>query len=813
MYNNDFRPAKRAHSPDFEDTNFRGSYRGHPNYQFNKRHRGDSSNQILTIDEKITKLGDTGFRTSDIGLLAKEIDLDLATKVGEEDKISALTSKICKCIVAFPSRVATYATLIGLISVKHYNVSCQIINSLHASYPVYLESQRWNEALTIIHLLSSLVNCKVIRPSALLSQFELLLEITTEENIPQARSDYYVYTVLSSLPYVALELSTQSEQGTFDQMLSSIETYLAKRSKSHLDAIRVWLSSDSTLQMDYLESLWIQTKNFRANNWTETFLNRPYNDKEYKDIMASSLIPQNSPTIQIPAHSSDYIYPGPKIVFRLYDDDVTEYNRSIPGSDKIERFCIENHIRNMIDEIPSDSRDCARHLSHMYHHEQLPMKHILIETILGELFTLPQPKHPEILYHSLLYELSNRYPSSKNPDEFKFNYESILNEAVKVLYENMESMNVTCFNRLIEWFSFHLNNTDFIFPWQSWTDATCKDPSSPKAVFVREILERCIRLTFHKKISVMVNEYLANLLPPEAVVQYRPVYSDNPKTEELAATVKKLIVEKADPATICTTLNISIKGVKLPEDFVLKEEKHSDKLLKIDIFTAVILSMASKSLTHLSSAIGKFRNVFLALMDSDDGQDQLLQTTHSCLETHPHLLIILIDKLLKAGLVDATNVCKWVFSKFMEPHRLKSYAWEILGGAIRRSSQALEKSLKDKKERDTKNDVKSEPEGDVDMSCANEDQALNEAIVAARSSYADLVLLALRSFVQLIDSYTKDNGIDSASPNDQWLKWMSGRMQQVYYSQYNLICREGIDLEALITSQPRLTNLIVSFNR
>lgn len=806
MYNNSYRPMKRQHSPDFEEQNnsrgpYRGGYHGghHP---FNKRHRGDYgyNQQPQTIEDKIARLGDTGSRNVDIGILAKDIDADLANKVGEEEKIKFITSKICKCVVAFPTRIATYSTLIGLISVKHYNVSCQIINTLHASYPVYLEAQKWREALTIIHLLSSLVNCKVIRPSALLSQFELLLEITAEDNIPQARSDYYVYTVLSSLPYVALELSTQTEaQEAFERTLNTIETYLSKRSKAHLNAIKVWLSDDSTIQMDYLDSLWVQTKNFRANNWNEAFLHRPYNDKDYKDTMASSLIPQNSPTIQIPAHSSEYRYPIPRIVFRVFEDDVTEGNKSIPGLDKIERFCIESYIRNIIDELSDEPRDCARHLSHMYRSDQLPIKHILIETILGELFTLPEPKHPEIFYHSLLYELSKIFHPFKNPEELKFNYDFVLNEAVKVLYDNLDTMNITCFSRFTEWFSFHLNNTEFIFPWQFWSDSTGMEKTSPKALFVQAILDHCVRFSFHKKVSTLVSEFLSDLMPAVVGVKYQPIFADNPKAEELDATIDKLILGKADGKVISEVLNLKIDGVEMPEDFMLREEKHSEKLLKIDIFTAAILTKASKSLTHLSSAIGKYRNVFKALTRVENGQVQLLQTMHSCLESHPQLQVILVDKLLKADLIEAKEVCDWIFSDSMKPHHMKSYPFELLNNTIHRTLQFEKNLIMEKESKSGEGGGDDEENGQADIVMKSEENPeLDERIVKARNNTRDLILKVFKMFANRL---SKENNVNN---------WVTGRMQQVYYKHYSSILDLYDEIKTIIDDTPSIGNSIIN---
>lgn len=846
---------KRAHSPDAESGgNFKGGYgRGPPGGHYGgphqgygqKRHRAEDYHQ-QTLDERIARLGDVGFNNMEIGLLAKDIDNDLMNKVNEDDKINAIVSKICKSIVSFPTRVGSYATLIGLLSVKHYNVSCQIINSLHASYPVYLESQKWREALTIIHLLSSLVNCKVIRPQALLSQFEHLLEIAGEGNTPQARGDYFVYTVLSSLPYVAADLAAQQENENFDQLLRLIEDHLDRRSKTHIAVTRVWLMGGSTIQMDYLDSLWVQMKNFKANNWTETFVPRPYNDKEYKDIMASSLIPQNSPTLQIPAHQDSYIYPAPKIVFRLFEDDVGDLQGSIPGSDKIERFCIENYIRDIIDEIHNDPRVCVRHLSHMHNSATLPMKHLLIETILGELFAVPRTKHRRVLYHTLLYEMTKIFQPSKQPNEMKFNYDSILFEAIKILYDKLGSMNVTCVSRFIEWLSFHLNNTDFLFPWKNWADATLKDKSSPTALFVYELLNRCVRLSFHKKIKTLVSPSLDSLMPAEVgKVVFQPLNGDHPNASALADTIQELIMSKAEMPKFCEALNIQMEGVELPEGFTITDEKLTDKLLKVDIFLAKILNMASQSLTHMSSAIGKYRFVIKSLISFDGGQVQLLRTMHSCLEAHPQLQVILVDKLLKADLVDAKEVCNWLFSDSMKEHYFRWHPFEILNNTLDRSAAIIAKSVREKSSRianeraerekrekeaaakaqggsgtpepEEEKDDEDIPEntdtGDVEMKQEDELNLLDERIRNARNAHNNLILHVFQLFANALSQYLQQRELGRDCYLDNWFRWVTGRMQEVYYSHYDTIIPMYDELTTIVNRTQFIVDSIMNLNR
>jgi hypothetical protein len=57
--------------------------------------------------------------------------------------------------------------------------------------------------------------------------------------IEQVRKDWYVFAVLSTLPWVGRELYEKKEQA-LEHLLVSIEVFLGKRSKKHHAALRVW---------------------------------------------------------------------------------------------------------------------------------------------------------------------------------------------------------------------------------------------------------------------------------------------------------------------------------------------------------------------------------------------------------------------------------------------------------------------------------------------------------------------------------------------------------------------------------------------
>lgn len=54
-----------------------------------------------------------------------------------------------------------------------------------------------------VRFLSDLVNCRVVNVTSVLAMFDDFVEVTLEDDIPQVRSDWFVYVVLSSLPWVS----------------------------------------------------------------------------------------------------------------------------------------------------------------------------------------------------------------------------------------------------------------------------------------------------------------------------------------------------------------------------------------------------------------------------------------------------------------------------------------------------------------------------------------------------------------------------------------------------------------------------------
>ena len=69
---------------------------------------------------------------------------------------------------------------------------------------------------------------------------------------------------------------------------------------------------------------------------------------------------------------------------------------------------------------------------------KIPLEYMIVEVMFGEVFRLPNPEFLEICYGSILIELCKLQPSTMP---------QVLAQATELLYERIDNMNVTCFDR------------------------------------------------------------------------------------------------------------------------------------------------------------------------------------------------------------------------------------------------------------------------------------------------------------------------------------------------------------------------------
>merc|ERR1719427_2255069 len=744
-----------------------------------------------------------------------ESNLEGLASVLEED-LSTYKSKILKilvdCAIRLPDKVTIYTTLIGLLNVKNYNFGGECVELLVKSTKDSLKSFRWSDARFLLRFMSDLVNCHVVSAGSLLQLLDNFVDAALEEGVPQVRRDWFAYAVLSALPWVGRELYEKKES-ELDRMLGSLEGYIKRRKKIHHNALRVFKSDHPHPQEEYLDCLWQQIKRLRSDMWIEKHIIRPY---LAFDSTLSEALQHNLPSLVPPPHHPSTLYPLPTVIFRMFDYTDCPEGPILPGQHSIERWLIEEQLTHILMAGYKERKECAAQLLSYPLKNKIPLEYIIVEVMFGQIFCLPNPPCLEITYGSILIELCKLQPSTMP---------QVLAQATELLYERIGVMNVACFDRFVTWFSYHLSNFQFRWSWDDWEDCLSQDPEEPKAKFIREVLLKCLRLSYHQRVVDIIPETFAVFLPdkPTPNFKYAPngQYANSVEVraaERLIAAIKRK----------CTSEEV-LQLLKQDLDPPMTEDDMEDNVynpVKIEVFTQTLLFLGQKSFSHSFAAIAKFFSVFKALGNTEEAQICMLRSVVQLWRSHQQMLVVLIDKLLKTQIVECAAVANWVFSKEMVPEFSKCYIWEIVHLTIRKMNKHVAKLQKDASEArkaieysdsdssDSEDESRSRRENKpTERPTEDQVEKLEDKLESAQADQKNLFLLIFQRFIMILSEHLVRCDTDAVDFKTPWFYWTVGRLHQIFMLHHEQVEKYSTTLETLLFTQDLDPNILDVFHQ
>ncbi|XP_035272447.1 nuclear cap-binding protein subunit 1 isoform X2 [Anguilla rostrata] len=631
----------------------------------------------------------------------------------------------------------------------------------------------------------------------MVAMFENFVSVIQEEDVPQVRCDWYVYTVLSCLPWVGKELYEKKDV-EMDRLLNQIEGYLKRRQKTHVTMLQVWTADKPHPQEEYLDCLWAQVQKLKKDRWQERHILRPY--IAFDSVLCEAL-QHNLPPFTPPPHMDDAIYPMPHVVFRMFDYTDAPEGPVMPGSHSAERFVIEENLHCIIKSHWRERKTCAAQLLSYPGKNKIPLNYHIVEVIFGELFQLPCPPHIDVMYTTLLIELCKLQPGS---------LPQVLAQATEMMYMRLDTMNTTCVDRLINWFSHHLSNFQFRWSWDDWADCLTQDLDKPKPKFVKEVLEKCMRLSYHQRIVDIVPPTFSALVPANPIYMYK--YDDEANGSSLpgypvAMAVSNAIKNRASNEELLAAL----KDVPNPNQEEDADGGDSFNPLKIDVFLQTLLHLAAKSFSHSFSALAKFHEVLKVLTESDEGKLHILRVVYEAWRNHPQMIAVLVDKMIRTQIVDCAAVANWIFSPDMAHDFTRLYVWEILYSTIRKMNkhvQKINKELEDSKEKLEKQQLKRKDSGDEEDMEKNSDEEdgqleeqierLQEKVESAQSEQKNLFLVIFQRFIMMLTEHLvrcETSSVDFSTP---WYKNCIERLQQIFLMHHVTIQQYMGTLENLL---------------
>jgi nuclear cap-binding protein subunit 1 len=129
-----------------------------------------------------------------------------------------------------------------------------------------------------------------------------------------------------------------------------------------------------------------------------------------------------------------------------------------------------------------------------------------VDAVFSQLFSLPNPEHKLVYYHSVLTEACKQAPAAIAPS---------LGRAIRYLYKNNPRLDLELSNRFIDWFSHHLSNFGFTWKWAEWVEDVLQSDLHPSKAFIRAAVDKEIRLSFAQRIKNTLPDPYKSIIGPE----------------------------------------------------------------------------------------------------------------------------------------------------------------------------------------------------------------------------------------------------------------------------------------------------------
>ncbi|KAI3753987.1 hypothetical protein L2E82_26064 [Cichorium intybus] len=631
---------------------------------------------ILRIGEKSPEYGGTVDYKDHIdacfGAVRREIE-------HSEDEILTF---LLQCSEQLPHKIPLYGTVIGLLNLENEDLVKKILETTQKSLQDALDSGDCNKIRISMRFLTVLMCSKVVQPSSLVVVFETLLScaatiVDDEKGNPswQSRADFYITCILSCLPWGGSELVEQIPEEV-ERVMVGIEAYLSIRRRVSDVGLSVFddINKDKLHdEQDFVEDLWGRIQDLSKNSWKLESVPRPHLLYEAQLVAGKShdfgsiTCPELPDTLTSLSgvdfgrqkHEAELKYPQRIRRLNIFSASKTE------DVQPIDRFVVEEYLLDVLFFLNGCRKECAACMVGL----PVPFRYeyLMAETIFSQLLLLPQPPFKPMYYTLVIIDLCKSLPGA---------FPAVVAGAVRALFDRISELDMECRTRLILWFSHHLSNFQFIWPWEEWAYVLELPKWAPQRVFVQEVLDREVRLSYWDKVkqSIESTPALEELLPPKGGPDFRYASEEEDKTEY----------------SLSVELNGMVKGRKTARDVIIWLEESVIPVNGIEVALRVVvetlLEIGSKSFTHLITVLERYGQVIAKICSDEETQIMLISEVGSFWKNSAQTTAITIDRMMGYRLISNLAIVKWVFSQSnIDLFHTSDRVWEILRNALNKT--------------------------------------------------------------------------------------------------------------------------------
>lgn len=281
----------------------------------------------------------------------------------------------------------------------------------------------------------------------------------------------------------------------------------------------------------------------------------------------------------------------------------------------------------------------------------------IVEGLFSQLCAMPEPTFPPVYYGTLFVDLC-RVKDSRLPIK--------LLTAVEGMFQDAGLFDPESFDRLTEWFSFHLSNFEYKWNWSDWAlyaDADMVDKFPFRAQFCKDVLARCIRLSYYERILDIVPEEMKYFLPPKPNNGNKARFDDTVNDNLMTVVTGK---DKQDAKFVMERLCSLIPIRSVPPDPELQKKAEGDaNRLRLSSLIRAILLAGCKTLSHFDTVAERYLSLLRQMTEAGGTPAKRLVTLEvSCFWSDVHIRRMYVwDKLSMHRIIDGLSIIDSVLTE------------------------------------------------------------------------------------------------------------------------------------------------------
>lgn len=280
----------------------------------------------------------------------------------------------------------------------------------------------------------------------------------------------------------------------------------------------------------------------------------------------------------------------------------------------------------------------------------------IVEGLFSQLCALPEPTFAPIYYGTLFVDLC-RVKDSRLPIK--------LLTAVEAMFQDAGQLDPESFDRLTEWFSFHLSNFEYKWNWSDWAlyaDPEMVEKFAYRALFCKDVLSRCIRLSYYERVVGIIPEEMACFLPPKPNAGDRSRF-DNSVNEVLMTVVTGK--DRQEAVVVKDRLAALLPVASEVDPIELKKAEDNANSLRLASLIRAILQAGFKTLSHFDTVAERYLSLLLDLIQMGGVRAKRLVTMEVTVfwkDVHIRRMYVL-DKLSMHRVIDGLAIIDSVLSE------------------------------------------------------------------------------------------------------------------------------------------------------